>query len=195
MRTVKFKLPAIPHIEDAIADVKAWGKVHGTEKVIILGKDGRRLADNCGDETRVEVPPVRRGFIVHCHPTINSPLSNPDLDCVDSLDSLGNLAVCVEDGTITWSSGRIGKDLVSQLIWGTTVYTPDTQRYAMNMIASHGDGLGNEVLSWYVLDKVLKAGLLKDLWVKPGTQCKGLKLARAAGVTLAPGNKPIGYVR
>lgn len=74
-------LPAFPGLEDALADVRAYGLRTGREKLLALNPDGTIRYEYFGNENQVAVTPgddLRGTFIVHDHP-IAAELSFPDL--------------------------------------------------------------------------------------------------------------------
>lgn len=111
--TAPIELPRYRGIEEAIADVRAYGTKTGCEKLIGLRKDGTRAFEAEGTEHCVALPLQWTGhcqgvFLVHCHPSMPTELSMPDIDCYTNNGAAGNLAVCCQDGSISWTDDQRG---------------------------------------------------------------------------------------
>jgi hypothetical protein len=116
----EFVLPAWRGIEEAMQDVASFAHDKGREKAIGLLPDGRRVFESEGDEGRVELPTQFRGtkdmFILHSHPGLPTELSDADINSITGMHAAGNLAVCEQDGTVSWTTGMETQGLPDWLL-------------------------------------------------------------------------------
>jgi len=186
-----FELPRYKGIEEAMQDVRVWARDNGTEKVLGLMPDGRRVFEATGNSQRVALPESAKGndgmFLVHSHPAIPAELSPPDMFSIVAMGAAGNIAVCSSDDTVSWTTGPVRSGLPDFLFFDMAyAHVQAVQTWYVNQIdpswrvyvESHGNAdklWGGDkpderwvVLSHFTNQALLESGFLRDYHVQQG---------------------------
>lgn len=181
----EFKLPPIPNIGGAIGHVLEHDAKYGTEMFIALTATGevKAMSGEGGTSEAIQIPVEAEGcFLVHNHP-IAAPLSISDVLVTNTRGLLGVLCAS-RDGMIAWSSGGMDDTERGYYTLQNAACSPAVHAGYRECARLGGEHYAGIAANWLALESMLYNRVLKDLYIKSGTDTNSHDLAKRVGCVL-----------